>query len=153
AANNCFSTRSAIYRNTATRGAGLYVLGPALLEDTTISQNAAARDGGGLYAAPSASVQLNSDTISTNYARNDFPRPGVGGGIYISGTASVTLANTLLGPNFNSNIQLAYSDCYGTLHSEGYNFISNTGGCTVVGDPTGNQKGGTGTFDTIYPLV
>src|SRR5205085_7169606 len=87
AANSFFSTRSAIYRNTATRGAGLYVLGPALLEDTTISQNAAARDGGGLYAAPSASVQLNSDTISTNYARNDFPRPGVGGGIYISGTA------------------------------------------------------------------
>ena len=40
---------------------------------------------------------------------------------------AVTAANSLLGPNYNSTIQLAYSDCYGTLNSQGYNFISNTG--------------------------
>jgi hypothetical protein len=153
AANSFFSTRSAIYRNTATRGAGLYVYSLARLENTTLSQNFAGRDGGGLYAAPLSSVRLNSVTVAANYARNNFPGPGVGGGIFISDTAVVTVANTLLALNFNSNFALSHSDCYGTLQSAGYNFIGHTGGCTITGYLTGNQLGGSGQFDAIDPLV
>jgi CSLREA domain-containing protein len=144
AGNELFAARSAIYQNRATRGGGIYVSssGLATIEDSTVSGNSALQDGGGLYADTLSTVQLNSATVANNAANSSFPSTGAGGGIYISNTATVNGANTLIGGNTNVLGFNAPSDCFGTLHSESYNFIGSNVGCIITGDSTGNQVGG-----------
>ncbi len=153
AANKFVALRSAIYNNAATRGGGVYALGPALIEDSTLSGNSASRDGGGVYAAPNSAVRFNSATVAWNHARTAPFGGGTGGGVYISSTAAVSTANTLFDHNNKSSTALAFNDCYGTLFSEAYNFISTIDGCTITGDPTGNQIGGTSPFNLIDPKI
>jgi hypothetical protein len=153
ASNKFVTLRSAIYNNYGARGGGVYVLGTAIIEDTTISGNNAGRDGAGIYAAPNSAVLLNSATLANNYYRNSFPSSGVGGGIYISDTALVTASATLINHNPSASSAIAYSDCKGTLISQGYNFISTNSGCTITGDPTGNQIGGLSPFGLIDPKI
>lgn len=152
ASNYFIATRSAIYYNAATNGGGVYTSGRAVFDDSTVADNAAGRNGGGIYADPSSTVHLNSTTIAGNSARTIWPQSGIGGGVYISGTAAVSATNSLLAMNNNSPIQISPSDCAGTLISEGFNFIGSNGGCTITGDPTGNQVGTNYPF-SIDPMV
>lgn len=154
ASNKFVALRSAIYYNYATRGGGVYAQGPAIIEDSTVSGNSAGRDGGGVYADPTSNVQFNSATIASNHARTSgLFGGGTGGGIYISNTAVASTANTLFDHNTNSDTALSFSDCYGTLTSEAYNFISTNQACTITGDPTGNQIGGSSPFGLISPKI
>jgi CSLREA domain-containing protein len=146
ASNYFLATRSAIYSNFATNGGGVYAQGRAVFDDSTVANNYAVRNGGGIYADPLSTVHLNSSTVAGNSARTGWPGPGIGGGVYISGTAAVSATNSLLAMNNNNPMQIAPSDCTGTLISEGYNFIGSNGGCTITGDPTGNHVG------TNYPF-
>jgi predicted outer membrane repeat protein len=141
AGDELFAARSAIYQNRATRGGGIYVSssGLAAIEDSTVSGNSALQDGGGLYADTLSTVQLNSATVANNAANSSFPSTGAGGGIYISNTATVEAANTLIGGNRNVLGFNAPSDCFGALHSEGYNLIGSNVNCIISGDSTGNQ--------------
>ena len=140
--NQFFAARSAIDQNSATRGGGVYALGQAFIEDSTLSGNTATRDGGGIYADGGSTVRLNSATLVYNRARLAYPSSGAGAGIYISATAVVSAANTLISTNANSALVTTYSDCFGTLRSEAYNFIGSNAGCTITGDTTGNHVGG-----------
>ena len=148
AANYFLATRSAIYGNFATNGGGVYTIGRAVFDDSTIAYNSAVRNGGGIYADPSSTVHLNSATIARNSAHTSFGigSGGIGGGVYISGTAAVSATNSLLAMNDSSQIAISPSDCSGTLISEGYNFIGSNAGCSITGDSTGNQVG------TNYPF-
>ncbi|HZY45760.1 MAG TPA: choice-of-anchor Q domain-containing protein [Anaerolineae bacterium] len=154
ASNKFVALRSAIYNNFATRGGGVYAMGRAVIEDSTVSGNSAGRDGAGVYAAPDSNVQFNSATIASNHARTaGLFGGGTGGGIYISNTAVVSTANTLFDHNTNSDTAFSFSDCKGALVSQGYNFISTNEGCTITGDPTGNQIGGSSPFNLIDPKI
>ena len=133
---------SALYDNVANTGGGVYATGRVAVVNSTLSNNYARHDGGGIYAAPGSTVQLRSATLAQNHAHSGLAPGGVGGGVYISATAVVSAANTLLGLNTNSSILISYSDCFGALRSEAYNFVSSKSGCTISGDPTGNQVGG-----------
>ncbi len=143
---------SAIYNNYALTGGGIYATGLTTLKNTTISGNRAGENGGGIFADTTATISMNSVTLAGNWARTGFPASGNGGGIFVASPATANAADTLIALNSNSLIAIAYSDCFGALNSGGYNFISSSNGCTITGDPTGNQVGGTG-LSRINPLL
>ena len=107
--------------------------------NSTVSGNSAGDNGGGISSLGTTS--LFNVTISNNTANSDNDVYGDGGGVYVySGT--LTLRNSIISGNFDNNgTSFLFTDCSGTLISEGYNLIENPSGCTITGDTTGNITG------------
>ena len=152
-------TSSSLLNNFAKGGGGIatFNTGTAHIVASTISGNSAEGDGGGVVVYAGGTTTLINSTVSGNSGGARYPTDvGWGGGVdntggtialYSStvtlnqgGTGGIvgpaTLANTIVAGNM-TYARIA-SDCTGTLTSRGYNLISDTGGCTIAGDSTGN---------------
>ena len=118
---------SSIYNNKAEgNGGGFYVLDPGVpssietssILNSTISHNMTLDGfGGGLYNGPETSVDLIQVTLNKNYSlggaslAND-PNGGI-----------LSVSNTILSDIFDAN---TLPNCFGAIHSKGYNLNSNT---------------------------
>ncbi len=129
-------SQSTVSGNRALDGGGILSEGSGLLTltNSTVSDNTADRDGGGVMSDLST---LNNVTIVNNIADNDHNSIGDGGGIYNRSTGD--MKNTLIANN--TDLGGEAPDCSGTLNSEGYNLIRNSTGCTINGNLTGNWFG------------
>jgi Ca2+-binding RTX toxin-like protein len=124
-------TNSTISDNTSgagggTGGAGIYNrTGSTLtITNSTISGNTNSSGngrGGGIFSG--GTVNLNNVTITNNTAQIE------GGGVHTFGSGIVNLKNTLIAGNFDSGgTTVSRSpDCAGTLTSQGFNLIGNSG--------------------------
>jgi hypothetical protein len=106
--------------------------------NSTISNNTAAFDGGGV-ANNGDAAQFFHTTIAGNLADSAAAGGYVGGGI--SNGGPLQLWNSLLADNYNAG---TLSDCYsGTpLTSEDYNYFQTANACTINGVTTHNIIGG-----------
>lgn len=130
--------RSLVYGNNATYGGGLYssTFGSQILVNSTLSQNYAVTDGGGLYNFGVANIY--NSTIVSNWADTDHDGTGDAGGIYSDSLGTVNLRNTLLAGNGAGDPRvLNENDCFGTLHAYGHNLFGIVGypaPCTINTD-------------------
>jgi hypothetical protein len=63
---------------------------------------------------------------------------GDGGGLW-QGGGLVTSRDSVIGDNQDTGGEAP--DCAGTLTTQGYTLLESAAGCTLAGDPTGNQVG------------
>lgn len=97
--------RSTISGNSAAKGGGIdIVTGSLVLTHSTISNNAASDQGGGLFNSSAGELEVSNSTITANTAANG------GGGLATSGGAA-TLRSTILAGNIGG-------DVLGTLTSD-----------------------------------
>ena len=114
-------------------GGGLFVdaTGAAYVSNSTLARNRASNSGGGVYMVAGGNVGLFNITASENKADWDGDGMGQGGAIYRDGTAGILLlTNSLIyGNDDDSPIPYIINapDCYGVLHSTGYNLIGTRG--------------------------
>jgi CSLREA domain-containing protein len=135
-----FISASTIDHNTANNGAGISQTSTqsTALVNSTIANNTATQEGGGIYSYGDLSlyhVTVASNQISTaGY--------GKGAGIYQALTGTASLWSTLFDWNtyvINTPPFFIVSDCEGVLNSFDYNFLSNRDNCTINGTPTNDQ--------------
>ncbi|MEM7048867.1 MAG: CSLREA domain-containing protein [Acidobacteriota bacterium] len=116
------------------------------LINTTLAENAAEADGGGLYFDGPGDVALYSTTVAWNYADYDENGSGDGGGFHVAdGSGNLILRNTLVAQNEDLSMGPSPSlapDCVGTFQSFGYNLLAaiDSGDCSftaITGDLTG----------------
>ena len=93
-----------------------------------MSENSAGRQGGGIDSA-NASLTLNNLTIVGNAST------AAGAGLRQSSIQQPTVGNSIIANNTDGSS--AAHDCDGTIVSQGYNLIEDTGGCTIGGDSDG----------------
>ncbi|NUM47759.1 MAG: CSLREA domain-containing protein, partial [Anaerolineales bacterium] len=117
--------------NIASHGAGISSQNAVIIINSTFSGNEAGGSGGGLKVVGTA------DLFNATFTNNEA---GTGGGVYITSAATLNARNTILSDNVDSSPASPSADCSGTLNSQGYNLISDTSGCTIVGT-TGNILG------------
>jgi CSLREA domain-containing protein len=99
--------------------------------------------GGGIYN--SGEISLSNCTVYKNSNNGGCE----GGGIYNDPWESpsvVRIKNTIIADNFVDNPfdfsdGIYPDDCYGIITSQGYNLITTTKGCTIVGNDSGNIYG------------
>jgi hypothetical protein len=114
--------RSAVIRNVAFQGGGIYNSdGQIKIINSTIGHNAAT-SGGGIVLLR-GDVQIYNSTIINNTAFSDV------GGVNVYDGASLKLSNSIIADNRELGQALA-PDCLGIIGSGGYNLIGNTNGCT-----------------------
>lgn len=122
-------------------GGGIAVgAGPLTLRNSTVSNNFAARHGGGLYST--FHLDLYNVTIANNMAHvGGVSTGGDGGGVFFTDAyvpdVKFIARNSLLANNTDLSVSTKHPDCSGTLTSEGYNLIQDTTGCVVEGDVAG----------------
>jgi predicted outer membrane repeat protein len=146
---------SEISGNTATHGAGIYSSNinyfmqfHSHLRNTTLSENAAAGNGGGIYVNGRAQFALYNVTLTNNRADSDSTGGGQGGGVYLNDpNPRFEMDNSILAGNkdlTSGPLALVAYDCYGTVKSLGYNLlgIMQAGVCTISGQ-TANVRSGT----------
>ncbi len=133
---------SLIAYNEAPKGGGLFLSGltHTVIVNSTISWNRATDDGGGIYVALGAELELANTTIAFNVADSDNDVDGDGGGVWFSTKALVTLRNTIVTNNVASGLLVETWGCWSTgnaILSQGYNLVHRSAACQgVVGDPT-----------------
>jgi CSLREA domain-containing protein len=111
------------FSNTGTR--------PSLtLINTTVCNNAAQNNGGGIDAAYADSITLLACTVSHNVALSDLQSQATGG-IFIHSSSKVIMRNTLVAQNW---VESNASDLRGEIISQGHNLI---GAGTDAGGPGG----------------
>ncbi len=116
-------------------GAGIYNNGTLVIQNSTISENLTGSGGSG--NPPGRRGQgggvFNTGTLTVEHVTlNGNGGSGGGGGIFNSGSASLR-AVLIAG-----NSAATGPDCSGSFESQGYNLLGQSGGCTLVGDLTGN---------------
>jgi hypothetical protein len=117
------------------------------VNDSTISTNASAGNGGGIYTQYPATV-LNS-TLSGNQVSRSDPNPILGRAVY-STSASVTLRNTLVGSQIGGLNGNSNTNCRNVSAASTNLSVDNScGSATVVADaligPLADNGGGTAT--------
>lgn len=116
-------------------GGGILTEAQVMLVNTTVSENDAEGDGGGIYVLTSV-TKLSNATIKENTSNTDNLNGGEGGGIYIFPlNAVVNISNTVIAGNLETGAG-THDDCDGTIFSVGYNLVQNTSGCVVTGPGT-----------------
>jgi CSLREA domain-containing protein len=146
-------TSSTINENQATSGfatgGGILVRpgGDLTAVNSTISGNTSGMNGGGIYvAAPFIYISeatLNNTTVAFNHASGD------GGGVYVAhSSGGLSAENSILADNTDTGSNAP--DCGGVdFESLGYNFISDTTGCTITGTTTGNLLNADAKLDPV----
>ena len=74
-------------------------VGDAIIRNSTIANNNAETQGGGVWIAEDASVQIINTTIGNNKAVNPDPLRGIGGGIFFANNQANKLINVTLANN------------------------------------------------------
>ena len=122
-----------------TQGGAIYNNGAALtLTNCTLAGNHAdfitnTNSGGGAIYQNSGSLTILNCTLSLNRSNGTS---GKGGAINIFG-GTLSMGNSIVAGN--TAISGTGPDIAGTVASQGYNLIGNTGGTTITGTTTGNQ--------------
>lgn len=116
--------------------------------NSTIANNNARTDGGGVRATAAAQLYFFSSTIARNGVVNLKLLPARhGGGIYADTDSYLHMRNTILAKNFSWNgidVSQAASDCYTVFHSvesQGWNLVGDTTNCSISGTTFGNITG------------
>lgn len=127
--------------STVTNGGAIAFFngGTKTVTNTTISNNRANQNGGGIRAQ-SGAINLSFVTIAGNTADNDNNTTGDGGGISWTDLAVLTVRNSVIADNIDRGGQAP--DISGTIPSLGYNHIENTLGgvfTPTTGDVTGSD--------------
>ncbi|HUI90382.1 MAG TPA: choice-of-anchor Q domain-containing protein, partial [Anaerolineales bacterium] len=130
---NLWLTMSTLENNRASgNGGGIVLINNASLTmiNSTIAGNIAAGGGGGIYVyAPTTGiVNIQYSTIAYNAAAS-------GGGLSLP-TTGTTINNTIIALNSAGTA----TDCKGKINSSNHNIIKSTSGCTVT-KGTGDQFG------------
>ncbi len=133
---------SALLYNDSYDGGAIYNRAPLAIVNSTIGENHALGNGGGIYNLD-GTVDLFNVTIAYNKADYDAQYGGDGGGIFIYDGTTVTLRNSILGSNVDNSPPGQFPNshphnCKGALTTYGYNLISNNYGCS---GPVHNQNG------------
>ncbi|HSA59373.1 MAG TPA: choice-of-anchor Q domain-containing protein [bacterium] len=116
-------------------GGGIVSYYPLMMSNTTVANNEADGDGGGIYASGGDDHFFNNVTISGNVADQEGGADGVGGGIYNDATG-VTITNSILADNSDD---ATAPDCFSDFSagavftSLSANLIEVTTGCDVTG--------------------
>ena len=134
-AGTASATQSTFANNSASEGGAIWISanGGLDLSLSTVSNNASAGDGGGVYDdGPGGSISLASVTVADNSAS------GNGGGLLSQSPDGFSFMNTLVGDNVAVG---SGDDCFGTFDSGDYNLIEDTAGCTITGDTDNNVTG------------
>jgi hypothetical protein len=122
-------------RSLAAGGAFYWVGGQLKLSNTTVSDNHAAGNGGGIimkyFSSTPGSLELTSVTLSENHA-------GAGGGLFIEGPSPVMVLSTILARNHAG----AAADAVGAVTSLGNNLVgqADTSSGWVASDLTGTSS-------------
>ena len=131
---------STIDDNHADTGGGMFnVAGQSLiLVNSTLSQNYAVTDGGGIYN--NGEVNIYSTTIVGNWADSERQGAGAGGGVFNSLAGTFNLRNSLVAGN-NLGDAPVWDDCDGTLHAYGTDIVGLQGEPTVctIDQPSGGN--------------
>jgi len=144
---------SAVYRNRATRGGGIFDKGNMDVDASILDGNVAGTYGGGAYLDNGAIGRFSSATITGNSSRAKYPQAGSGSGLYIDPGALAGARVSVLAYNNNSPQTIAPNDCYGTLSLSGNMFVSTNASCTLpIASGGGNHIGGAYP-NTIDPLL
>lgn len=116
---------SAIVNNDADTGGGICQLSAnsaAYLTNVSLINNAAGKDGGGIYAGDGL-LWLANVTVAENRAGLDDPGAYAGGGIYIV-DGDVHLRSTIVADNGGDT---DYPDCYGSFQTATFSLIGDLG--------------------------
>jgi CSLREA domain-containing protein len=134
----------ASYTADGGRGGGIYTGGSLTIENSTISGNTSGSTTGGGFSSgwgggivASNTVDIYFSTIYDNHT-GAGPYAGWGGGIYSEGDGYITLSSTILAGNTGDDG--SFADCFslGVVHSEDYNLIGDSSGCTF--DPNDDHS-------------
>jgi CSLREA domain-containing protein len=118
-------------------GGGLRMGGNAALVNSTVVNNEADGDGGGIFFR-SGGVnlqQIRSSTIVGNTSNADNFSGGSGGGLFYD-SGNPEIANSVIADNLEAGLG-THDDCDGAFASAGYVLIQSADGCTILGG-TGN---------------
>jgi hypothetical protein len=119
-------------------GGGLWNNGSLTIRNSTISQNNANNNGGGIYNQGGNANIYNTSIVFNGADADADPNGGSGGGVYNRPAATFNLRNTLLAGNNVSGLPV-YDDCTGTLNSYGRNLFWSPASCTII-NAVVNQK-------------
>ena len=125
---------STIADNFGADGAGIYTASTTNIKSSTLSGNITRgnnTNGGGILVVNSAIVTITSSTIVGNSAQ-------LSGGGLATGGGQIKLRNTIVARN--TAIGAPLPDLSGNVTSNGYNFIGNSKGGSIVAT-TGDQVG------------
>lgn len=120
--------------NSAALGGGIYHGGYALyLINSTISGNNSDGGGGGIYNA-SGTIDLFNVTVVGNLANADNSGTAIGGGVD-NNSGTFNFRNSIIALNGKVVVPgpiYVYSDCAGTITTQGYNIMKDTSDCIVA---------------------
>ena len=125
---------STIADNFGADGAGIYTVSTTNIKSSTLSGNISRgnnTNGGGILVVNGAIVTITSSTIVGNAAQ-------LSGGGLATGAGQIKLRNTIVARN--TAIGAPFPDLSGNVTSNGYNFIGNSKGGSIVAT-TGDQVG------------
>jgi hypothetical protein len=134
--------RSTIAGNSAYKGGGIFVYvgyptpDTMVVTNSTISENNASVDGGGIFNA--ATTNIYNTTIAFNQADADADFDGTGAGIFDSGNAGVVfnMHSSVVAGNYLSGYPV-YSDCEAVVGFYGNNRLGYADGCSVAAGSSG----------------
>jgi len=146
---------SAIIGNGSKGGGAIFSVG--IYPDTyvyvinsTISQNYANYNGGGIYMSGKGLTALYNTSVIDNDADHDRDQfGGIGGGVYSEAGSRFIVVNTLIAGNTILNAPI-YNDCNGMLEVYGMNLLFDETGCTFSGN--GTASWGWISLNTVGPL-
>ena len=120
-----------------------------IIVNSTISQNYADNNGGGIDNE--GNTYLYNTSIIDNDAHHDpnDPTSGNGGGVYVNDGSTFQVVNTIIARNTMYNAPLP-DNCNGTLVGYGWNLLDEYVGCTFTGN--GDISHGFISLNTIGPL-
>lgn len=137
---------STISGNSALKGGGILADGnqpgvglikPVVeVVNSTIAQNTATADGGGIMADNAATLVMDNSTVAYNTADSDHTGGGVAGGIYQHSGAPVSLGDSLIAQNAVGSSGTG-EQCAGTFGGNPGLLLqmAATGSCSVSGSP------------------
>jgi len=143
--------QSTLSRNTSLTGGGIYSeffihnAAGVVLINSTVSSNAAAQDGAGIYA-DGGQISLYNATIAANQVLvpTGTTYTGLGGGVYLASRVGFSVQNALIADNthrYGAALPVP-DDCFGFINSLGYSLIETpTANCTIFSVAPGNITG------------
>jgi hypothetical protein len=142
-----------LYDHSADFGGGIEAsaFGPPhtlIIVNSTVSQNYAVRDGGGIDNEGTTFL-YNTSIIDNDADHVHDVAGGMGGGVNINAGSRFVAVNTLIVRNTLGNT-FVYDDCRGTLEGYGWNLLGDLSGCAFAGN--GSASRGLVSLDSIGPL-
>ncbi len=130
--------RSTVNGNEARHGGGIMNVGSLRIENSTLSGNRAAQDGGGLYHGAAAQLLAINATITNNIANANPASGGVGGGIFVvAGASAADLRNCIVAGNFdtpdNAGGGTVHPDASGAFAGNHNNLVGQSDGSAGLG--------------------